>query len=195
MNRLILVSGGIGAGKSVVCKALSAMDYQVYDCDSRAKALMDCDLTLCRNINDALSPFCNSSLLDENFHLRRAELASMVFSDPNALKVLNSIVHPAVLRNLYQWRQQRGGLLFVESAIPAESGLRDVVDEEWVVEAPENLRIKRVEARSGLSPEQILARIEAQRSEWSHLHPVSRTIVNDGNHSVILRIHELLKRN
>ncbi len=195
MNRLILVSGGIGAGKSVVCKALSAMGYPVYDCDSRARMLMDLDTDLCRNISDALSPFYDCTLLDADYRLKRGELASLVFSNPQALRVLNSVVHPAVLRNLYQWRQQRGGILFVESAIPAESGLRDVVDEEWVVEAPEDLRIKRVEARSGLSPEQILARIEVQRSEWSHLHPVSHTIVNDGNHSVILRIHKLLKRN
>jgi len=195
MNRLILISGGIGAGKSVVCRVLSAMGYPVYDCDSEAKALMNLDRVLCRNIDNTLSPFCKASLLDANSRLIRAELASLVFSNPVALKVLNSIIHPAVLRNLYEWRMQRDGLLFVESAIPAESGLRESVDEEWVVEAPEDMRIERVMTRSGLSSGQVLARIDSQRSEWHHPHPVSHAIINDGEHSVILRVRELLKLN
>lgn len=119
----------------------------------------------------------------------------MVFSNPEALKILNANVHPAVLRDIDRWRGQYSGLVFVESAIPAESGLRDMVIEEWIVEAPESLRIERVIARNGLSAEQVKNRIKAQRSEWLHPHPQSFRILNDGEHSVLCRLNELIQQN
>lgn len=192
MNRLILISGGIGAGKSVVCKVLSAMGYPVYDCDTQAKRLMDSSEELCRKIACALEDFSSEPILDANGKLRRDVLASVVFGNVRALKILNSIVHPAVIEHLLNWREKQSGICFVESAIPAESGLRDIVDEEWTVEAPEELRIKRVGERNGLSEEKIKQRILAQQSEWLSFHPRNRFIHNDGRHSVILQIKNLL---
>lgn len=192
MNRLILISGGIGAGKSVVCKVLIALGYSVYDCDSNAKSLMDSDPVLCCEIDRALSTYCNQPLVDNNFKLDRGLLSRLVFSKPEALKKLNAIVHPAVLSDILKWRSTQHRLCFVESAIPAESGLRKIVDEEWIVEAPEELRIKRVGERNGLSEDSIKRRINAQKSEWVQTHPSSHIITNDGHHSILLRVHELL---
>ncbi len=188
MRRLILISGGIGAGKSVVCHILQAMGFPVYDCDSRAKEIMDTDAQLCRDIDRSLSGFCASPLTAPCGKLDRERLAQVVFSNAQALKILNSLVHPAVIADLKKWSQGQQGLCFVESAIPAESGLRTSVDEEWIVEAPEELRIERVGERNGLPEEKIRQRIHAQRSQWLSPHPCSRIINNDGHHSLLLQI-------
>lgn len=192
MNRLILVSGGIGAGKSVVCRILSALGYAVYDCDSEAKRLMDNDRQLISRIIDKFQPCTEAALFDDVSGWARNELAKIVFADSRALAELNAIVHPAVLDDICRWRQKQGELCFVESAIPAESGLRNLVDEEWIVEAPRELRIERVGRRSGLSPETVTLRIEAQKSEWILPHALCHRIENDGCHSLLLQIHQLL---
>lgn len=192
MNRLILISGGIGAGKSVVSGILTSMGYAVYDCDSRAKKLIDRDRSLCIRIDEALRRYAAEPLIDSGCALCREALAAAVFGNPAALKILNSIVHPAVLHDLEKWREIQSSVCFVESAIPAESGLRDHVDEEWIVEAPESLRISRVVQRNGLAPEKVSQRIAAQQSEWLLPHVVAHHIVNDNRASLLLQIDELL---
>lgn len=193
MNRLILISGGIGAGKSVVCRILSSMGYAVYDCDSRAKILIDRDRSLCIRIDEALRRYAAEPLIDSGCALCRDALAAVVFGNPAALKILNSIVHPAVLHDLEKWREKQNTVCFVESAIPSESGLRDYVDEEWIVVAPEWLRISRVVQRNGLAPEKVSQRIAAQQSEWLLPHAVAHHIVNDNRTSLLLQIDELLR--
>lgn len=175
---LIAITGGIGSGKSVVSRILRAMGFNVYDCDYNARWLMDSDSAIKDGIAAAISREC----ITPAGEIDREKLASIVFSDPERLRTLNSLVHGSVRRHLSQWHSSLPGRVnFVETAILYQSGLDAMVDEVWNVEAPEELRIERVMKRSNLDPDQIKARMESQDSFVPvTVHPVTRHLINDG---------------
>lgn len=186
MKRIIAITGGIGAGKSVVSHLLRAMGFPVYDTDSSARSLMDSDDSMRRRIAAEVTP----DALNPDGSLNRASLAAVVFADPDKLLLLNGIVHGAVRRDFLDWVDSRnGGILFVETAILYESGFDALVGEVWEVCAPNELRIARVMKRSGLTADEIQRRIDAQASCPRVSH---RIIVNDGLHPVIPQILTLL---
>ena len=185
---LIGIAGGIGSGKSVVSRILYVMGYPVYDCDSRAKAIMDADPAIHRSLREQIHELA----VVEGIVDRRL-ISEIVFSDSQALARLNSIVHSAVFRDLEHWcRAQSASKLFVESAIFVSSGLIDRVDDVWEVTAPVELRIERVVKRNGISPEQVAARIESQRAEQLNSFDCKH-IVNDGVAALLPQIHNLLR--
>lgn len=181
---MILITGGIGSGKSVVSAILRAMGYTVYDCDSRARLLMDNSDEIKQSLRSLIHPHAVNSdgIID------RPLLASIVFSDSAKLACLNSIVHQAVRADI----SRQVALcpdLFVETAIPVSSRLFSIADEIWQVEAPESVRIARVMARNNLSADQVRQRIDSQLSESiSNAIP----IINDNLHPLLPRIHRLL---
>lgn len=190
--RRIAIVGGIGSGKSVVSRILRCMGYAVYDCDSRAKEIMDCDedihASLCRDIHpDAVT----GGKIDR--HL----ISEIVFSNPDALARLNSIVHGAVRADIDRWciaqSTSNHQPVFIETAIPRQSGIYRDVDEIWEVTAPVEERVHRVELRSGLSREQILKRIESQKSEDLDGIP-HKTIDNSPESAVLPQLNHLLSR-
>lgn len=190
--RIIAVTGGIGSGKSVVCRVLRSMGFSVYDCDSRARALQDTDQEMRRRI--ALE--VTRAALNPDGTLNRAALAESVFSDREKLRTLNRIVHGAVADDLCRQieadRSSRG-VFFVETAILYESGFDKLVDEVWEITAPEDIRISRVTARSGLSVEQIRARIAAQSATYEKTKK-HHIIINDGRTPLLPQILDELTR-
>ena len=192
---LIAISGGIGSGKSVVAKILSVKGYPVYDCDSRAKQIMDCDEAIHSSLCEYLHPRAVvESVID------RKLISEIVFKDAEKLKTLNAIVHKAVFRDMRNWRKANEptskSIVFVESAILRSSGLIDMVDEEWRVYAPLDVRIERVMSRSAISREQILERIKSQKidedTKPSSGVPLS-FIDNSPDVAILPQIYSLLK--
>lgn len=173
-SKLIAVAGGIGSGKSVVCNILRIMGFQIYDCDSRAKAIMNGSREIKQEISRQISPL---AVKGENgvLQIDRQILAGIVFNDPDKLKILNAIVHSAVRQDIIRWREANepecknknrvdcGIVKFVESAIPVESGLHLMVDEIWEVQSPVELRIKRSMLRDKSTVADVEARIHNQR--------------------------------
>lgn len=158
-HHLTAITGGIGAGKSIVSRVLTAMGYPVYDCDSRARSLMD----MSAEIKHAIALNIGAGVILPDDSIDRRLLAEIVFRNKQMLLTLNSIVHQAVRDDLARWVSDRSSaLVFVETAILYESGLDRVIDSEWNVTAPTDIRVDRVIARNGLSREHVLARIEAQ---------------------------------
>lgn len=192
MPRLIAIAGGIGSGKSVVSKILVAMGYRVYDCDSRAKALMDTSEVIKRRIAEEIS----SRAIAPDGSIDRERLASEVFADKVKLEVLNSIVHGEVRRDIRDWAESLSdSVAWIESAIVYESGIDRMVDEVWMVDAPEELRISRVMSRSSMSRETVKARIDAQTWPEDRIpHPLTRNLINDGVEPLLPQILELLAR-
>lgn len=187
---LIAITGGIGAGKSVVCSFLRAIGFDVFDCDSQAKVIMDQD----DKIKCALADRIDSEVIKDG-KIDRALLSQIVFADKIKLEILNSIVHGAVRDRILQWRD-RDSLrpIFVETAILFQSGLNELVDEEWRVSAPEHVRISRVMNRNNISAQQVTDRIKAQvyiPAPNAH-KPKMHTIANDDEHPVIPQIISLL---
>lgn len=190
MARIIVIAGGIGSGKSVVSQILRCMGYRVYDCDSRAKRIVDNDIAIRREIAEQIS----SKVLTNDMSLDRKHLAEIVFSDKSKLTILNGIVHAAVRKDITDWsyRYKQERLLFVETAIPKSSGLDDMADAIWVVEAPVDIRISRVCRRNGLDPDSVRQRIEAQKGETEICGKNMSVINNDGRDSILLQINHAI---
>ena len=159
---VIAVTGGIGSGKSVVSRIVAAMGYPVYDCDSRAKMLMDNDRSMKTAIADCIDRGC----ITADGAIDRKALAAIVFNDKEKLAALNSIVHGAVAADIRSWidRNPVANKFFIETAILYQSGLDAMVDEVWEVKAPADVRISRVMKRNGLARHEVEARINSQDS-------------------------------
>lgn len=188
-TRLIAITGGIGSGKSIISDILRAMGHKVYDCDTRAKALMDTDESIKNDLIDLISidAVRNDRTID------RKLLSEIVFNDPDALSRLNSIVHKAVRADLRRWRDTSSDkTVWVETAILYASRLDREVDEVWEVTAPSELRVQRVMKRNSMSRKQVLARISSQSTTAAQLHPLTKAIVNDGVEPVLPQILSLL---
>ena len=185
---LIALSGGIGAGKSVVSRMLRAMGYEVYDCDLNARRIIDSDVAIIESIAREV---CEESVIEGRIDRRR--LAECVFADAEALARLNAITHRAVLDDISAWAESQAGkeIVFVETAILTESGLDRMVDQAWVVTAPAEVRIERVMKRNGMSRGEVEARIRNQ-SDRLPKGILIHIIFNDGSESLIARINELL---
>lgn len=188
-TRIIAITGGIGAGKSVVSSVLRAMGYSVYDTDSEAKRIMDCSGEIKKGIAENIS----TDALNDDGTINRQVLASVVFSDHIKLDRLNSLVHAAVREDLEQFRTASpADIVFAETAILYQSGLDKMVDEVWDVTAPEETRIERVMKRNSISADEVRARIKSQEYVPGKYHERISRIVNDGTVPLLPRIEELL---
>lgn len=186
---IIGITGGIGSGKSVVAQMLRAMGHKVYDSDSEAKRLMNTSPQLRQKLMEAFgSEIYRDGTLDSK------ALAAIIFNRPEARGRVNAIVHPAVKEHMLQWARQAGcEAVWVETAILRESGLDAVVGRAWIVEAPLEVRIARVESRDSASRKQIEARIASQSCDLPYRCPTV-TIVNDNRQSVSPVLHRLLSQ-
>lgn len=168
------VTGGIGSGKSTVCKLLAEYGAAVYDSDSKAKELMNSDVALRKALCETFGEECYNAE-----GLNRAYLAEKVFGDKEALAKLNSIVHPAVKADFRAWAEmQRSAYVVLESAILFESGFDSEVDTTLAVMAPMEERVRRTMSRDGSDRAAVEARIANQMSDDELHSRAARTIVN-----------------
>lgn len=155
------ITGGIGSGKSTVCRLFAQKGIAVYDSDAAAKRLMQEDGALRRQL---AGRFGEGTF--RNGVLDRAYLAGIVFADPQALADLNALVHPVVMRDFDAWAaRQEGSYVILESAILFEAGLEGYVDKTVAVLAPRELRIERTCRRDGCGADQVVRRIAAQMDD------------------------------
>lgn len=190
MTKVIAISGGIGSGKSVVSKMLIALGYNVYDCDARAKKLMDAE----EGIKYAISEKISKDVI-VNSNIDRLKLSQIVFNDNSKLQMLNSIVHGAVKDDLRQWiNNAKNDVVFVETAILYQSKLDEIVDEVWDVFAPKEIRILRVQKRNNMTREQVMARMKSQEYDIN-IKPRLKTslIINDDKTVVLPQLLMFLK--
>lgn len=168
------VTGGIGSGKSTVCRLLADMGAAVYDSDARAKALMNEDKALREALVAAFGEECYG---EEG--LNRAYLAGKVFGNEEALACLNAIVHPAVRADFRAWAEmQLSTYVVLESAILFEAGFESEVDSTLAVMSPLEERVRRTMERDGASREDVLRRISHQMSDDELHRRAKHTIVN-----------------
>lgn len=186
------ITGGIGAGKSLVSKIFAVLGVPVYDADSHAKGLMTTDGILVSQIKKEFG--------DLSYHahggLDRKWLADHVFSDERKLQKLNSLVHPRVAVDYAKWVELHRHEAYVlkEAALLIESGSYRQLDKIIVVSAPESIRQKRVLLRDAhRTAEQFKQIVGNQLPEERKLQLADYTIVNDDETLVIpqvLRLHE-----
>ena len=193
-NHIIAVTGGIGSGKSVICQILKNYGYQIYNCDIKAKTLMDNSISIKSALSNELSP----TVINNDGNINRKILSDIVFNDKDKLNILNKIVHFYVKEDIIQWiKENTSNLppskLFIETAILYQSGIDKIVDEVWEVTASEETRINRVIKRNGLSRTEIISRIKSQAFIPSKIHPKTKTIINDSNKPILPQLIPLLE--
>ena len=189
-TKLVAIAGGIGSGKSVVSAILRIMGYDVYDCDAEAKRLMNTSQVI---KDDLINAFGKSSVTDDGI-INTTHISSIVFQDKSALSTINSIVHPRVKEDiLVKLQKSEQKVFFVETAILMQSNLVDIVDEAWLVTAPEDVRIKRVMIRNRVTADDVKKRIAAQNGQDYSLIPILKEIVNDGIKAILPQIEGLIQ--
>jgi dephospho-CoA kinase len=186
------ITGGIGSGKSTVCKIFKVLGIPVYDADSRAKAVMTTDGILI----DSIQKEFGTLSYKQSGELDRDYLAKEVFTDTAKLKILNALVHPRVAVDYNNWVLQHADkpYLLKEAALLIESGSYQSLDKLIVVQAPEALRIKRVLLRDVHRTEaQVREIMASQLSEEGKASYADVLIQNDETHSLIdqvLTLHQ-----
>lgn len=198
MMRTLAVTGGIGSGKSYVVRMFAALGVPVYDADARTKELYVSDSGLLIRLQELLG----KDLLRDGM-LDRRYMASRIFSDRQLLSKVEAVVFPGVIQDFMRWRQavedeitrsgtSAPGFVIMESAIylekPALSGIADRI---LTVTCPEELRIRRVMTRSGMSREQVLERMANQWGDGRRTALSDFTILSDFNHPLLPQVYDV----
>ena len=189
--KIIGITGGIGSGKTTVCKIFETLHVPVYYADIRAKHLMTYDITLKQNIKLIFGP----EAYHKNGRLNRTYVSAQIFSDPVLLKKINELVHPAVHTDVRTWKDAlvASNALYglQEAALLVENGSYKNLDGLIVVTCPEDIRIDRVVKRDKTSRESILKKIQNQLDEKEKIKVADFIIVNDGNNSIIEQVFKI----
>ncbi|MFY0593771.1 dephospho-CoA kinase [Roseivirga sp.] len=186
---LVGVTGGIGSGKSTICKVFQILGVPVYYADDRGKVLMTSDKRLIEQIKNEFGRESYS----KHGVLNREYLAKSVFSDAEKLQKLNSFVHPAVAEDFKQWVALNADqpYLLKEAALLYEIGSYKALDKTICVLAPKNVRMDRVLLRDmQRSKEQVEQIMEKQTTDSNRKKLSDYEIRNDGD---LLAIPQVLK--
>jgi dephospho-CoA kinase len=188
------VTGGIGSGKSLICRIFTVLGVPVYDADSRAKRLMTTDGIL---ISQIQKEFGNLSYHPDG-KLNTDYLGKVAFNNTDQLDKLNSLVHPRVASDYKEWveRQEGKSYLIKEAALLFEAGSAKMLDKIIVVSAPEALRIERTRRRDPHRTEPDIKKIIAsQMEDKEKIKLADFVIINDETSLVtpqVLNLHERL---
>lgn len=181
------ITGGIGSGKSVLSHILGCMDIPVYDCDSRARLLMNNNEDIRRKLTALVG---DDAYIDGKLNVKK--MSSFLFSKPENKKQIDAIVHPVVKDDFLQWAEsQTTDITAVESAILFESGMDKIVDKTIMVYAAEKTRIERIVRRNNCTAAEALERIRSQMDDNVKMQLADFTVKNDGE-SVLLQIEKIL---
>ena len=178
------ITGGIGSGKSYVCKRLEARGYKVYDCDSAAKRLIRTSDDIRQRLTALIGPDTYNGE-----QLNKAVVAKFLLESEDNAKAIDAIVHPAVFRDF-----EASGLQWMESAILYESGAISLVDKAIVVTAPEEVRIQRVMHRDGITREKVLEWMGRQLPQEEVRKRADYEIINDGERDIDEQIEQFLNK-
>lgn len=180
------ITGGIGSGKTTVCKIYEVLGIPVFYADHAAKAIMNTDVLL---KNDIISGFGEQSYSKKS-ELNSKYLSSIVFNNETELDKLNALVHPAVFRAFDIWVSEQIGVPYVikEAALLFESESHKMCDETVLVVSPEELRIKRILERDGISSEEIRLRMKRQLTDERKQELADHVILNDEKNLLIPQV-------
>lgn len=187
------ITGGIGSGKSYVCRLLAERGITVYDCDCAAKRLMHTSPILRQQLTNLIGPETyqpvNRGTGQDEWQLNKAAVAQFLLASEENAHAIDAIVHPAVFRDF-----EESGLQWMESAILFESGINQLVDRVIVVTAPEEVRISRIMQRDGISREKAMEWIGRQWPQEEVRRRADFEIINDGTTNLNQQINLILEQ-
>jgi len=184
------LTGGIGSGKTTVAKIFEVLGIPVYYADDAAKHLMNTDPGLKEQI---IKNFGEGSYI--NGELDRKYIAAIVFNEKAKLELLNSLTHPATIRNAEEWmKKQNSPYIIKEAALLFESGANRSVDQVIGVYAPLPLRIQRTMQRDRITKEDVLKRVSRQMDEEEKIKRCDHVIINDEDQLLVPQVLNLHKK-
>ncbi len=186
-NLRIGITGGIGSGKSIICRIFQTIGIPVYDADSRAKWIVNHHPDLREEI---IAEF-GAEAYDTQGQYNRAYMAQQVFNDGDRVRVLNQLIHPRVGKDFLDWTHQnaQAPYLLKEAALMFESGSHLALNQVITVFAPESVRIQRILKRDPHRSEaQIKAIFGKQLAEEEKIKRANFVVHNDDQHLVIPQV-------
>jgi len=190
MTKIIGLTGGIGSGKTTISKFFSEFGIPVYIADDEAKKIS----ALPETVHSIRTTFGES--IFDNGQLNREKLAKIVFNNPEKLKVLNAIIHPAVRAHFESWlkKHTNAALVVKEAAILFESGSYKDCDFVITVTAPLETRISRVLERDATTRENVINRIDSQWTDEQRISKSDYVIKNVNLNASKMQVEEILKK-
>lgn len=164
------ITGGIGSGKSFVCKVLKEQGIDIYDCDTEARRLINTSPIIHQQLTDLIGP---ETYIDG--HYNTAYVTRFLLASEENKQAINAIVHPAVMRDFYD-----SGKQWMECAIIYEAHLEQWVDKVIAVTAPDSVRVKRIMQRDSISEERATQWVNGQSDQAEVARRADFIIVNDG---------------
>ena len=191
MTLAIGITGGIGSGKSTVCKIFKLLGIPVFEADTVAKILINSS----SDIRNGLIQLLGNDIYSADKKVNRKMLANLIFSDNLLMEKVNQLVHPAVRNEFINWMGlQNSAYAIHEAAILFESGFYKIMDYTILVSAPEQLRIDRVCSRDNVLPEIVRSRMAYQWTDEKKQKLASIELVNDNKNLLIPQILEIDKK-
>lgn len=178
----VAITGGIGSGKSYVCRLLEKRGFYIYDCDKAAKRIMASSV----EIQSRLKSVVGAEVVSDGV-INKAMLAAFLLKNDDNANKINNIVHPAVADDFI-----RSGCVWMECALLFSSGFDRLVDKVICVTAPLNVRVDRIMHRDGITQEKALEWIGKQMSQSEVVALSDYEIVNDGTEGLEQQIDTIL---
>lgn len=190
MTKIIGLTGGIGSGKTTIAKHIKSLGIPIYIADDEAKKI----LMLPETLKSLKLVFGN--IIFDNETLNKNKLANIVFSNPEMLKQLNKIIHPAVKRDFDNWliANKNQPLVIKEAAILFESGSYRDCDAVITIVTTLNSRIQRVMERDKTSYEAVLSRVNNQWTDEMRIEKSDYVIENEDINLAFLQTENILKK-
>ncbi len=185
------ITGGIGSGKSTVCKVFKLLGAPMFEADIVAKQLQNTN----QKIRKGLIRLFGEDIYTSEDTVDRKKLAAIIFNDDLMLSKVNELIHPAVREEFEQWLEKQNSPYIVhEAAILFESGFYKLMDFNIVVSASEEQRIERIMQRDGINRESVIRRIQKQWSDERIQNLADMVIHNNNNNLIIPEIIKIDKQ-
>lgn len=184
---LTAITGGIGSGKSYVCRILENRGVSVYDCDAAAKRLMRTS----EKLQQELRQLVGQDVYTSDGQLQKRVLADFLLTSEANKQALNDVIHPAVAEDFLS-----SGMTWLESAILFESGFDSRVSFDRIVcvSAPRDVRIERIMRRDNITAEKAAEWIDTQMAQEEVERRSHFVIVNDGKSDIEQQIDNMLSK-
>jgi dephospho-CoA kinase len=183
------ITGGIGSGKTSVCRVFNVLGIPVFSADAEAREIMDSDFEIIEKVKGIAG-----KNIYESGSLDRIELARLIFNNEDLLKQINAVVHPVIFNHFSIWEKTVSApYVIMEAAILFESGASKLVDRKVTIVAPVEERIERVVRRNNLTREEVISRINNQMDDEDKIRLSDYVIYNSEHEMIIpsiLKIHE-----
>jgi dephospho-CoA kinase len=191
MTLTVGITGGIGSGKSTVCKMFKLLGIPIFEADLVAKKLINSN----SKIKKGLTHLFGNDIYIPNKGVDRKKLANIIFNDDIQLAKVNELVHPVVRNEFENWlKKQNTAYIIHEAAILFESGFYKIMDFTILVSAPEFQRIERVRKRDNTSENEVKERMAKQWTDQQKRELASVEIKNADQDLIIPQIIKIDKQ-